>query len=573
MKFNKIKNILTTLLLAFALSSCNQSGGEKKCSTADNCGEGSSGGKTNIKDTITFLPSYFFDKAQNRWRTISVEELNGGGMGANLPIYSDFVNIPKLESMGYLTLASSQFQSPNSYSQSMHNRIPHIRIVARPDSTYIYSFQKLNLAGVEVAGKTGSLIIENGVAYLPFINDMFGGLFFPTSSTQPSSNFTYKLKLVAQSSIKKQSDVHTISFDATLVVPNKDFSLNYSEEMRNISLENRWHYFYDSVDGVPRTNLPLATMSDSTGTAESIPLDLKVIFKTKPILEMSYTIFNEFPLTVPDALIHTYVHVLRGNTFHEKTYTLTSERDFGINIKLNDTPVTLSPSGLEVELRDLPAGEVWSISFGYNLTQNFNYVSGKQLLKPLRSHCGFIKRESFNPIQERTISNNYKNIGGMLSVCHPDDFTRKVLTAEDISTNAVPATDSWFWSFSYAPQFTIADFSRYVRQRAGHFYGVKNVQFRISGCMKILAREAFPGPVNPNVYEIKNNESAECSTGPGDSGWMRYDISKTISIFDNTAQYSTVPGLREILDTYRNAVPKNTSNFRFNGDSFFEHIH
>src|SRR5690606_37840080 len=126
---------------------------------------------------------------------------------------------------------------------------------------------------------TGSFVVDGDVAYLPFINEMFGGMFFPTDSTEPSSNFTYKIRIVAQSTSKKQSDVHTISFDATLVVPNKDFSIVYSDAMRNITLDNRWNHFYSGADGIPNTDLMLATMYDRSGVAESIPLDLKIVFK------------------------------------------------------------------------------------------------------------------------------------------------------------------------------------------------------------------------------------------------------------------------------------------------------
>ena len=279
------KFFLSIFLLA-TLSGCNnEKGDEKKCSGADNCGESTPSGKGNTKEVVTFLPSHFFDQKQNRWRTISTEELQLGGVGANLPIFSDFLNIPISEAMSYVTLASSQVVEPNAYAKSMHNRIPYIKIPISDGATYIYNFQKLNLAGVEVAGKTGSFIVDGDNAYLPFINEMFGGLFFPAEITEPSSNFTYKLRIVAQSTSKKQSDVHTISFDATLVVPSKDFSLVYSDAMRDITLENRWHHLYNGADGIPNVDLELATMHDSSGVAESIPLDIKVIFKTQaPII-------------------------------------------------------------------------------------------------------------------------------------------------------------------------------------------------------------------------------------------------------------------------------------------------
>jgi hypothetical protein len=105
------------------------------------------------------------------------------------------------------------------------------------------------------------------------------------------------------------------------------------------------------------------------------------------------------------------------------------------------------------------------------------------------------------------------------------------------------------------------------------FNGVKQIEFRMSGCIKVLTREASPAEVNPNIWEIKNNESAQCSSGPGDTGWMHFSISRQLSIFDNTVQYLNTMGLKELVDLYRNSIPKNTTPFEFEGDTFFEHIY
>lgn len=565
------------LALLGLLASCNNSGGgEKKCSGAGNCDEKPTGNYGNIKASLNFCRTVFYDQKFERWTIIPTAEVENGGFGATVPIYSDFVNLPTEEVMSHVELADEQGNNPSMFAPSMYNKVPYLCVVAEPSHSYVYSFEKLDMADNIVASKTGAMIVRegqgnsNGVAYLPFTNEMFGGLFFPSEITQAQSSFKYKIRVFAQTASKKPSDIRTVNFTANLIIPNRDFNITYSNSMRNMTMENRWFSLYRDSDGIANDDLELATLSEATNTPESIPLDLKVVFKTNPVIEIAYTIFNEVPLIIPDNYVTTHTSSLRGNAFYEKTYVLNSERDFSFRFKINGNNVAIPNGTREAELRDIPSGEIWSLTFGYDLNQKPSYPSGKQLLKPLKPVCNLIDGTPYYPMQESSAKANYKNIGGFLSICHPEDYRRHVITASEINSTPYELTDSFFHAFSYVPQRESAMSGVMV---AGMFNGIKQVEFRMSGCMKVMSREASPLPINPNVWEVKNNESPECSSGPGDTGWMRFSISKQISIFDNTVQYSNTLGLKEIVDLYRNSVPRNVSPFEFEGDTFFEHIY
>ena len=565
-----MQKLILLIVLSFLGVACNNGGDSKSCSGANNCKDKPTGNYGNIKATVNFCRTVFFDQKLQRWTVIPAQEIRNGGFGAAVPVYSDFVNLTNEEVMNTIVLAEEQGNNPAMFSPSMHNKVPYLCIQTQGDDTYVYSFEKIDLAGNQVAGKTGSAIVRDGKAFVPFTNESFGGLFFPSEITQAQSAYTYRLRIFAQATSKKPSDIHTVNFNAALIIPNRDFNVNYSAPMRAMTMETRWQHFYKDNDGIANTDVELATLSEATNTPESIPLDLKVVFKTNPVIEVAYTIFNEVPLIIPDNYVTTRTGSLRGNAFYEKTYVLNSDRDFNFKFKINNTPITIPAGTREAELRDIPSGEIWRLTFGYDFTQKAAYPSGKQLLKPLKPVCNLIDGTPFYPIQELRSKQNYTNAGGYLSVCHPNDWKRYVIQATEINSTPHELVDSWFWSFSYTPE---RDTSVTGAKIAGMFNGVKQIEFRMSGCIKVLSREASPAPVNPNVWEVKNNDSPECSSGPGDTGWMRFSISRQVSIFDNTVQYSSTLGLKELVDLYRNSISKNTNPFEFEGDTFFEHLY
>lgn len=568
---------MKSLFLLFSIllvSACNDAKKKADCSSADNCSDQRGAENTNsVKLKVNFADVSFYDQKLARWRRITKEEMAAGGMGAEVPVYSDFVNLPSNTIIPRVQISAQQALEPSNYSPSTYNIIPYIEVIPEKDVTYVYNYKKIDLSGVEVGGKTGSMVIEGDRAFLPLTNEMFGGIFFPANATSNQSSYSHRVQIVAQSPNQRASDVYTITFKASLIVPNRDFSVEYSAAMRNITMQNRWNHFYNVSDGVANTNLDLATLVESTATPESIPLDIKVVFKNAPKIEMAYSIFDEDMLVRSDNTPQGSVALVRGHSFYEKTYVLNSDAHFGLNFKINNQLTTLTASNREGELRNVPAGELWRLTFGYNLTQNALYTSGKQLLKPLRPICSAITNQTFNPILELQTKNTVTTSGGYLSVCHPKTLKKETIYAADIGAPPVELTDSWYWGFSYMPNYDEPSLNpaEYTVKNAGHFYGVKQIEFRISGCMKVMTREASPAPINPNVYEVKNNSSASCSTGPGDTGWMAFEITKMISIFDDTSSYD--PILKELVTLYRSAIPKTTLQYFFNGDTFYEHIH
>jgi len=561
------------LLVFVLLAGCN-GGGSSDCSSANNCSdERAPENVSAVKLKVNFADSGFYDKRLGRWRKITKSELASGGVGADVPVYSDFVNLANSVVIPKLQIATSQQAKPELYNEEDFNEIPYIEVVAQEGVTYVYNYKKIDPSGVEVGGKTGSLVKEGKRAFLPMTNTMFGGVFFPENATANQSSFSHRIQIVAQSPNARASDVYTIIFKANLIVPSRDFSVEYSEAMRNITYENRWNYLYNGTDGVANTDLELATLIEASTTPESIPLDIKVLFKTAPKIEIAYTIFDEDNIVRTSKAVDGNVSVLRGHSFYEKSYVMDSDVDFGLNFKLMNSVVPLTNSNREAEIRNVAAGQLWRMSFGYDLTQKPSYTSGKLLLKPLRPLCQAITNTSFNPIMELRNKNNYKTSGGFLSVCHPTTLKKEIVSAANIQTTPLELTESFFWGFSYMPDKSVAATTEYNVHEPGHLFGVKNIEFRISGCMKVMTREASNAPVNPNVYEVKNNSSASCSSGANDTGWMAYEIKRTISIFDNTDQHSSVSGLKELLQLYRSAVPKSSTGFYFNNDTFTKHIY
>lgn len=564
--------ILTSLLTL--LSACNQGSDDAKCSSSSNCDENTNAPSiSNVKLTIDFEESYFYNKQLAQWNVIDVASLENGSINQKVPVFSEFLNIDLSSALSKIATARLQYQNQGSFNEDSLSSIPYIALKVRGNETFIYNYKKFDAAGLEVAGATGSLIKDGTLAYLPIINAMFDDKFFPPDSTSSQSGYTHKIQIVAQSTGAKSSDVATIIFNADFIIQNKDFDVSYSDEMKDINLSNRWQYFYDSVDSVENTDLELASLIDSSENPESLPVDIRVVFKSAPVIKMNYNVFYEMPLSKDGTGYNDNVSVIRGYEFYEKTYSLTSDRDFGLVFKINDTPVALTNSNREAELRDIPAGELWKLTFGYDLTQNANYPVGKQLLKPLRPLCQLVTGAAFQPLTEANFTKSVEDLGGFVAQCHPETYKKESLSSSDILVTSLELTDTWFDYFSYMPKEDISNNTQYSRKKPGHLYGIKSIEFTIEGCMKLYTREASANPINPNAWQLKNNESESCVTGVGDEDWMAFSISREISIFDDVTQYNSTQGLVELLNDYRTAVPKSRLDFYFNGDNFVEHIH
>ncbi len=574
MKFSTVSRFILILTICSGLLIGCTDSGDTACSSSENCSDDTpTPSISNVKLNLDFEDSYYFDQQIGRWVTITKDIVKGGSLGQRVPIFSDFVTEAKDDATLKISGAKIQYENQELFTQEQYNKIPYIKMSADESATVIYNYKKIDPNGIEVGGNTGQAVKDGTTFYIPFVNSMFDDVFFPANTTSSQSSFTHKLQIVAQSPNTKGSDVHTITFNAQLVVPNKDFDIELSDAMKDLTIHNRWNHFYNINDGVANTDLELASLIEKSETPESIPLDIRVVFKTAPIIKMNYKIFDENNLAKATTDYNEAINIIRGYEFYEQSYELNSDSDFGFVFKINDNPVTLTNSNREAEIRDIPAGELWKLSFGYNLTQNPAYPSGKTLLKPLRPICNSIANANFSPITENDHEKSVEDLGGYVSICHPETFQKESIPSDQIDTTPLELKDTWFDSFSYMANKDESSNSESLVATAGHFYGVKSIDFNIEGCIKIYTREASASPTNPNAWELKNNESPECSSGPGDEDWMRFEITREVSIFDDMSQYESVEGLNELINTYRNAIPKTSPDMFFNGDTFFKHIH
>ena len=566
---------LPLILLLLSLVSCT-SKEDDNCSSSSSCTDNAGVPQArNVLLKIRFLDTSFYDREKDEFRVITASQFASGNLGERIPVYADFLTKTKNESLGSISISNIQMQSPDAFTVENLNSIPYIAVQAESDVTYIYKYTKLNIDGSEADSATGQFIVGGSVAYLPLVNDMVDDKFCTASSRGSQTNYTHKIQIAAQSANSVKSETYAVTFNSALVIANKDFESEFSEDMQNMTLKTRWNYFYDGSDGTPNPELLLGKMVEKADLSAVSSLDYKdirVLFKTKPKIEMIYTVFDENSITKDSNAPDANITIVRGYEFYEKSYSLTSDRDFGLIFKINDTSTPLINADKEAVIRNISAGVNWSLTFGYDLNQLPTYPSGKSLLKPLRPICNSITKTSYTPIATSTMRDSVNSLGGFSSVCHPETYQSETVNAASLATFPLEQTDSWYDSFSYMSSKDISNDVHHKRVRIGHLYGIKTIKFKIEGCLKLFTRDASVSPVNPNPWSQKNNESESCSSGPGDEGWMAYSLDREISIFDNVDQYSTTVGLKELINNYNSSVPLNTVDFLFNNDIFFEHI-
>ena len=142
-----MQKLILLIVLSFLGVACNNGGDSKSCSGANNCKDKPTGNYGNIKATVNFCRTVFFDQKLQRWTVIPAQEIRNGGFGAAVPVYSDFVNLTNEEVMNTIVLAEEQGNNPAMFSPSMHNKVPYLCIQTQGDDTYVYSFEKIDLAG------------------------------------------------------------------------------------------------------------------------------------------------------------------------------------------------------------------------------------------------------------------------------------------------------------------------------------------------------------------------------------------------------------------------------------------
>lgn len=120
------------LVATLFLSACSKSESDK-CNKAENVDSGCVNTVTDIDSrpislSLTFLESYFYDSVTKSWLSFSVDNLNGGVTGTNVPVYSSFLNLSVDEAIEKIEDAKDQKQNPGNYLPRDFNIIPYIEV-------------------------------------------------------------------------------------------------------------------------------------------------------------------------------------------------------------------------------------------------------------------------------------------------------------------------------------------------------------------------------------------------------------------------------------------------------------
>lgn len=563
-----------------SLLSCSWSSDSKTsappCSTASNVTDSQcqkqinqpTGTGATLK--IKFGDSYFYNWNYASWNKIDKGNLGGGIIGFTIPVYSDYISYTTSQAIATVKDAFLQYANPSGYPQSAYSMVPYIELAPESGVTYLYEYKKFDSAGNIVFNTTGqAALTSDGRAMIPLINSSFNDGYHVFTTTV-GTKFTHTLDIAAQSKTATSSDIARISFSTVYEIKNIDFQYVLSNEIKGFTQKNRWTY-YRKPDGVTANdNLPLVSFVQLATTPEQAPVDLKVKFLEAPKIEIYEEPFFEFPFKVDTS---GQLAPSRGATYYVKPMTLTSEKDFGLTIKIGGRTPTANASGKEFELLGFPGGEFWNISFALNMSTNAQYSTGtstggdpnsKGLLWPLRPICNEINQSSYNPTLEESAKRTAISQGGYIAICSRANTQKEIissanrtLTHYDASRRLEVGYDTWFNDFSYAP-YDLA------KNEVGHLYGLRTVRISISGCLQLLVKD--PSSLNA-TYAVKTKTSSNCVTG-SQTGWVSFYAEKQVTVFDNasTNEYDYVPGLKTLLQSFNSTQPNSASYFWFNGE-------
>lgn len=564
-----MKNItlIISCILVLFLTACSESS-DNPCSSASNVNNPECQKQIPDVDSrpltleVNFVTSVFYDQNTKSWQEIKKENLEGGIVGMTLPIYSDFLNISSKAAMAKILIAKTQKDNASGFAESEFSRIPYIEVQVEEAVDYIFSYSKRDLNNQVVFQKEGKLIVQDGRAILPMINETFDGQFF-ASVTNLGARFSHSVAIAAQSSDKKGTKTNNVIFEASLQIPNTDFYVNYSNAALNYTLNKRWGTYYAGADGIPNTDFHFMTLREIKDVSEQVPLELKITFQEPPAVKLIQEVFFEMPFDIDTIQNTGTVTPQRGYNFYiqrqEMTGTVPSPGgagpDFQMKLKVNGQNLSLT-SGREAQL-SVGAGVPWNIEVYYDFTQHANYSSpgGTGLITPLKPVCQQDAGEPFYPITESNAKNTAISSGGFLSICHPVENRRLVVNASEMTTTPYALTDTYYGHFSYVP------FDMFKRE-VGHFYGIRSVTFRMSGCMKIEVRN--PGET---AWQVKSKSNSVCDVSGGGSnqGWVYFYAEKQATIFENINDYEGVSGLKALMQSFGSRPIKETPNFFFNG--------
>lgn len=555
-------SLIYIVLLAFMaiITSCSNSGDKDPCSSASNIDDAkcqknipTTGGGTISLD-MAFKDSFFYYGFEKEWKTISKSNLEGGVAGVVIPIYSSFLNKDAADAVDEVLIAGDQKQNPSRYQEADFNVIPYIEVQYEPGLQYVYNYVKKNLNGDPVASVTGRLIVKNNRAILPLVNAMFNNQFYsPTDLI--GKRYIHSISVSAQSVNQQSSAPKRFEFESILQIPIVDFYVDYSSAIRAFTMKDRFNNFFAGGDGLPNQNLHFYSLKQNT-QPEAVQVDLKVLFKTRPKIVIEQELFFENPIDIDKFKTTGEITPARGESFYTEKVELDSENHFRMKVVMNGVTQNLT-DGREFVVQNLPAGVPWNIDFFYDLRTNaaFSSPTGQPLITPYKPTCSEITGAAFTPLASAQEKAQATQLEGFLSVCHPDLNQKVVLTRADLATTQISLTDTFNSFFNYIPQDNI-------RNVTGHFNGLRTITFRMEGCVRVYVKT----PTSSD-FELKSATSQAC-VGEGETnsdGWLYFTSSRTFTISGSVADYQSIPGLVNLIQSFSTKPIKRTPNFKFNG--------
>lgn len=520
------------------------------------------------KLSIKFLDSEFYDRANSQWVTLSSETLQGGRIPTKIPIYSDFINSSESFAMSSVTSSNSQ-QEDQSFTVDQYNTIPYLRFEANTGATYQWKFVVYDSQGVELRTEKGEMFESNGISYIPFINDFFNGKFFPADDFGIVDSYTYEIQIVAQGAGYRDSDPSIIRFTVGLEIESKEFQSLISQEMNGYSLKDRFNYYYKGTDGVVNDDLDLGYLLEINDNPEQKSLDLRVVFRETPVITMEQVVFEENMIATTGYEATDNITIIRGNQFFEKKIVLNSSKDFNLNLKLNDQDVSLI-NDKEISIRNLSAGSLWKIGFAYDLNPHPLYPNGQALVFPYRPLCNLATNSDFSPLNKIGQKSSLEQLGGFMALCHPSTKGEEIINPQEMETSPLEKRDTFFNFFNYLETTEVLNTVEQRQIQVGAFNGIKEIEFKIEGCMKVYTRVASDLNTNPNAWEVKSVGNALCGET---EEWTPFSITQKFSIFDNIDEYNQVIGLQELVQKYQSTGGTSRASFSINNSYTVDHIY
>lgn len=551
-----MKNIYLIILLTI-FNSCSKDE-EAACSKAENKDECVSRGADIDERTaslnLEFFDSYYYNYNTAEWVEVKSSDLNGGLIGSSLPIFSNFLGLSSDLAVDKILNAKEQYQNPTIFSPDTFSVIPYIEAKFEGTNTEIvYEYKKRDLEGNQSPSYIGKFKVKNGRALLPFVNEMFGGNLYSNNEIV-GKKYIHSLTIKAQSLQGQGARTVQLEFESTLELPLIDFYVDFSDNMDNFNLNNRFNYYYKGSDGLPNQDFSFLSLKERD-EPEAVQTDIRVLFKERPVIKIKQDIFSENPLNISKFKNEGKAELIRGFEFYQKRVELDSFDDFKMKVYLNNTIQTLV-GGREFIVTGLPAGTRWDLDFVIDFSPNAAYVgNGLPLITPYKPTCNTELNKPFYPLQAEQEKKDFEALEGYYSHCHYDTGDTVKFTKNQLLASGIDKKDTFFQYFNYMPMDE-------TKNEIGHFDGIRKITFSLEGCMRVYAKTP-----TSSTWELKTQNNVSCAdeNDPDSDGWVYFNAEKTYTMTQLIDLYGSTPGLTPLIQSMGSKSFLSTPHFDFNG--------